>query len=1130
MDENNNQNQNEEHKPESVYQADVNVPAVISKKSEPVSERMKRSKYKIFGQIILGFFSVLFLFSFIVYFVFGLGLVWINTPHGEQTIERQINASLLDTGYEVDFDALHIGLFRGVSIGDLKLSDAQGVFAQANDLKINLKLLPLFDKAISLSLDGGMFDFIRAPMKTDNEVSDNVPENSFTFENLYFERFEIERFSFDTLVLPEDEDNKRVMAVSPILKTSIDIDGLIAFSLNYVSDYDFYGGAADQPSPSSYPENISINIFYDMEAENFVLDNFSADAPDYTIRGSGKAGLPDTGFSEATDIRFIFDLPAFKAQGGEDVYISLFDRQYDTGSGDDLGFSNDINNTSQMHVADSDINKSETHSEIPNSEVLLTDINNTLFKVTTRYKGEDVIIRTPVSFNDQFITLSEISGQMPHIDIGGGIRADYKNILAKGHININVADFEFINALTGLSIKGVAKGNANLSYEDLEDAPQKLNLDAEAVNIQYQGVRIRGLDVSTYIPDLKSDAMPEMLDLEGDTIVLSPAVRFKSIRASIKKAEAPDQYAGSINADGTYGQKPIQVKGSLDIKTKTGANRDLFVFENVDAVLKSGASNIKINGRIGAQSVDLKAYSERIAFSDIPFGLPQEIRDSTLSFNTSITGLSEAPTAKLSAQVDLKSIYTDSIKTILDITGRYREDRFSAAITGRGDGIKNLEADVSLPMQISINPFIFNLLENGQLDGSFSGILDLKTLSAFLPVQHKMNGDLNAKGDIDGDIETPDISGNITLAKGAYTYEPYDLRIRDIALDARFNGSDIRIQNLSGSDNQDGRLLVSGRVDIVQKQNTALDVAITDFHAFKSERLNGTFSSDLDFNGRENGYLLAGTVNLHQFDIMIPERFQTNIPELNIVEIDKDAPEMMTQILLDVDVRADNQIFVRGWGLDAEFGGNIKVDGTLDDPQLDGVFKSKRGRYEEFGRRFKLEKANLRFLGRAPPSPYLEIKATTDADDIKASVLLEGTIENPDLKLTSNPSLPEDEIMAQILFGENVSDISPFQALQLKRTLDRFSGRGGGGFDPIAQLRNATGFDDIRVDAGGEDGPSVGVGKYIADNVYLELEKGAGKESGAAQIEIEVTPNVTVESEIGENAQAGGGVFWRWDY
>jgi hypothetical protein len=39
-----------------------------------------------------------------------------------------------------------------------------------------------------------------------------------------------------------------------------------------------------------------------------------------------------------------------------------------------------------------------------------------------------------------------------------------------------------------------------------------------------------------------------------------------------------------------------------------------------------------------------------------------------------------------------------------------------------------------------------------------------------------------------------------------------------------------------------------------------------------------------------------------------------------------------------------------------------------------------------------------------------------------------------------------------------------------------------------------------------------------------------GPKSGKASVEWKVTPNIGIETEIGENADAGMGINWKWHY
>ena len=91
---------------------------------------------------------------------------------------------------------------------------------------------------------------------------------------------------------------------------------------------------------------------------------------------------------------------------------------------------------------------------------------------------------------------------------------------------------------------------------------------------------------------------------------------------------------------------------------------------------------------------------------------------------------------------------------------------------------------------------------------------------------------------------------------------------------------------------------------------------------------------------------------------------------------------------------------------------------------------------------------------------------------------------------------------------------------------------GGRGLDVSGRARKMLRVDRLEVKSAGEKASEtrVSAGKYLGDKLYLEVEKGVGSEPGAASVEMEITPNISVETEVGEDAQAGVGLNWKWDY
>ena len=84
----------------------------------------------------------------------------------------------------------------------------------------------------------------------------------------------------------------------------------------------------------------------------------------------------------------------------------------------------------------------------------------------------------------------------------------------------------------------------------------------------------------------------------------------------------------------------------------------------------------------------------------------------------------------------------------------------------------------------------------------------------------------------------------------------------------------------------------------------------------------------------------------------------------------------------------------------------------------------------------------------------------------------------------------------------------------------------------MGRTRRFIGLDqlDIRQPEGSGGDTTVSIGKYLAEGVFVEMEKGVDTESSKVSVEVELTPNISVESESGSNSEGGVGLNWKWDY
>lgn len=104
--------------------------------------------------------------------------------------------------------------------------------------------------------------------------------------------------------------------------------------------------------------------------------------------------------------------------------------------------------------------------------------------------------------------------------------------------------------------------------------------------------------------------------------------------------------------------------------------------------------------------------------------------------------------------------------------------------------------------------------------------------------------------------------------------------------------------------------------------------------------------------------------------------------------------------------------------------------------------------------------------------------------------------------------------MSRILFGSSVTSLSPVQAIQLASALNSLRGSGGG-LNPLGKLRGIAGVDRLRVlgaDQNAGRGTSLAAGKYISNNIYVEIITDA-RGFTATQLEISLSRALSVLSQ-----------------
>lgn len=417
------------------------------------------------------------------------------------------------------------------------------------------------------------------------------------------------------------------------------------------------------------------------------------------------------------------------------------------------------------------------------------------------------------------------------------------------------------------------------------------------------------------------------------------------------------------------------------------------------------------------------------------------------------------------------------------------------------------------------------LTAQGGLDLKTTGRMDLAALNPVLGASgRRVTGRLTLAAAVRGSPGAPEVSGEARLSGGSVTDYETGLLLQDIAGEATIGNKTLRIVRLSAKAGS-GRISAAGTIGIGAEIPVALRLTADDAELLQSDRLHATLDANLALEGSARRRLsLRGDVRIRRAEIQIPKKLPRSIPTLDVVRPGSAPPRRAAPattrlvIALDVLVTAPRQVFVRGRGVDAEFGGRIRVTGTTAAPKFAGGLNLIRGDLSLAGQTLTFTKGTIGFNGGSVSDPTLDLEATTSTSTTTATLKVGGTARHPKITLTSTPELPQDQILAALLFGEASTKISPFQLAEIANALASLSGTGPSIGNPLGTIREGLGLDRLSVGSSANGSPTLQAGRYIAPGVYVGASQAASGGGAAANVEIDLNKHLKLKAQVGNRA------------
>ncbi|KPF44964.1 translocation/assembly module TamB domain-containing protein [Rhizobium sp. AAP43] len=715
----------------------------------------------------------------------------------------------------------------------------------------------------------------------------------------------------------------------------------------------------------------------------------------------------------------------------------------------------------------------------------------------------------------------------------------------EGKLDFDFSDLSLLAALAGQDLGGDLRGTVTLSNSG--------GIISGKVNATGETLTREDVRVEKPVVDLTIDNL-QTFSINGSVTAKSAsqgANRVENARLQLERAGARTVFSLEALYDGA----PAELRGSLQqgaaglgisIESLTATPRGLPLTLSSPAtinladggvaieqtVIAIGSGRVTLNGRVGT-TLDLKVDITNVPASVAAPFAPSVAPEGTINGRIDVRGQASAPVADYRLDMQGASIAQTRSAGLaafgITANGRFENNRLTleSRISGGGIGLGVTGA--------------VNLANNTALDLRVQGAVPLSALNTQLAAQGLVaDGNANVNLTIGGNAAQPSITGTITTSGTRIVDVRRNLAIEDISTTINLTGNRAEIGNLTGNFATGGRVSASGYVDI---RGAGLPAELS-INLDKAVYVDGdTVTSTADARLILSGPLLAGptlggTVNLARTSVTLSESRPASLRELDIVHRHA-PPQILRQqrddrpaegrtasapIRLDLTISSPSQTFVRGRGIDAELGGTIALTGTASAPNVSGAFELRRGRMQILTRRLEITRATITFGGDLVP--ILDLEAQTLSGSTTLTIKLTGLASNPQVSFSSSPALPQDEVLAQLLFGQSMSRLSALQIAQLADAAAQLAG--GRGTSLFQALRSTLGIDDLDISTDETGQTTISAGKYLNDRTYLELEQ-TGSGDAKAVINLDIGRGVKLKGEAGGTG-AGGGIFYEKEY
>lgn len=409
-------------------------------------------------------------------------------------------------------------------------------------------------------------------------------------------------------------------------------------------------------------------------------------------------------------------------------------------------------------------------------------------------------------------------------------------------------------------------------------------------------------------------------------------------------------------------------------------------------------------------------------------------------------------------------------------------------------------------------------LRSGDFDLQFIELLPLFGIAAPKGIA-VMNVDFN------GSINNPKIRGDVQIRDGQFTARGLGNRIHHVQGNLQLVGPILKIRKLTFMSGK-GKARLWGRLEM----NNGVLRGWNKFNAVRFPiSLAGLPKFELDASAYTTLRLKEGTLTvdstLKKTQFTKPAKVRTAakiIPSNDNVRVQQkedDTAKAAQGIDFNISIHNDKPIAVRGRDMDTYWNTELSVvreDGAI---RVSGNIDAVRGSFNLLQNIFKIEKGQLTLAPVPGKGAYLQLSSVGSVSAYTVYLTVSGNLLRPQLKLTSSPSLTEEQILSLLISGstqenaeKSTGAITTLLALQYPEVHNL--------------LYERFGINQLKLETTQQGSTTLKAGKRVGkrSTVYTVVNPNPAKNENDVELQVEtaITDKTTVGTGVGQKSSSLG--------